>query len=387
MKARFEKLTLPMIIGGVILLGCISLFVGQNLFFQLGVRAGVFAPNPIRQFPAMSEEAPAWYAVYFTNPACPPERRRRNGIDELIAEDIRQAATAVDLAAYELNARPIISALEAVARSGIPVRVVVDSDETDDDVINRLSRAGIAVVGDQRSALMHNKFVVIDDAIVWTGSINYTENGSYCNANNAVRFESPLLAENYRLEMDEMVVQQSFGPTSPDNTQHAIQTIEGVVIENYFGAERELAPIIAAAIEAAEDEIRFMAYSFTEATIGDAVMAQAQAGTAVQGVFETTGSQTEYSFYTPLKEMRAANVRVRQDGQSAVMHHKVFILDRKLVIFGSFNFTNSANDENDENVVLVHDPEFAAQFSAEFDAVWRKAPGLADLFREWLTIR
>ena len=112
MKARFEKLTLPMIIWGVILLGCISLFVGQNLFFQLGVRAGVFAPNPIRQFPAMSEEAPAWYAVYFTNPACPPERRRRNGIDELIAEDIRQAATSVDLAAYELNARPIISALE-----------------------------------------------------------------------------------------------------------------------------------------------------------------------------------------------------------------------------------------------------------------------------------
>lgn len=385
MKEQLDKLSLPIIIGGVILLGCISLFVGQNLLFQLGVRAGIFAPNPIRQFPTMSDEASAWYAAYFTNPACPPERHRRNGIDELIAEDIRRAATSVDLAAYELNARSIISALEAVARSGIPVRVVVDSEETDVDVINRLSRAGAAVVGDQRSALMHNKFVVIDRANVWTGSMNYTENGAYCNANNAVRFESPLLAENYRLEMDEMILQQSFGPTSPDNTQHSVQTIDGIVVENYFGAERELAPIIAAEIEAAEDEVRFMAYSFTEATIGEAVMAQARAGTAVQGIFETTGSQTEYSYYTPLKELRAANVRVRQDGRSAVMHHKVFILDRELVIFGSFNFTNSANDENDENIVIVRDPDFAAQFSAEFDAVWREAPGLTDLLSEWLT--
>lgn len=66
------------------------------------------------------------------------------------------------------------------------------------------------------------------------------------------------------------------------------------------------------------------------------------------------------------------------------MHHKVFILDRETVIFGSFNFTNSANDENDENIVIVKDPALAAQFAAEFAAVWREAPGLDDWF--WQTI-
>ncbi len=378
--ANFNFRSILLIGGGLLVLGCFSIFLGENLIFEAGVRLGIFAPSPIRQYEAVDQIEPGWYDAFFTNPACLPEWRRRDGLDQLIADDIRSARERVDLAAFELNAAPIISALRDVAATGKQVRVVVDSAETEAGVIDRLRRAGIEIVGDERSALMHNKFVIIDNEIVWTGSLNFTDNGSYCNANNVVRMISPQLAANYTTEMDEMVNERAFGPTSPANTPHEQVMIDAIAVENYFAPEKEVAPIIANYVAAADEEILFMAYSFTEETIGEALLEQARSGTIVQGVFETTGSETAYSYFSQLDDLRAPNVTVRQDGSSSVMHHKVFILDRETVIFGSFNFTNSANDENDENIVIVKDPALAAQFAAEFAAVWREAPGLDDWF-------
>jgi len=69
----------------------------------------------------------------------------------------------------------------------------------------------------------------------------------------------------------------------------------------------------------------------------------------------------------------SANVQVRTDGNPHVMHHKVIIIDRQTVIFGSFNFSDSANRRNDENVLIVHDPAFANYFVEEFETVWQEA--------------
>ena len=149
--------------GGLLVLGCFSIFLGQNLIFEAGVRLGIFAPSPIRQYEAVDQTEAGWYNVFFTNPACLPEWRRHDGLDQLIADDIRSAGDRVDLAAFELNATPIISALRDVAAAGKQVRVVVDSAETEAGVMDRLRSAGVEIVGDERSALMHNKFVIIDD--------------------------------------------------------------------------------------------------------------------------------------------------------------------------------------------------------------------------------
>lgn len=55
------------------------------------------------------------------------------------------------------------------------------------------------------------------------------------------------------------------------------------------------------------------------------------------------------------------------------MHHKVFIIDEEIVIFGSYNFSASAEKKNDENVMVIFDQDFAAQFMAEFWRVYDKA--------------
>jgi phosphatidylserine/phosphatidylglycerophosphate/cardiolipin synthase-like enzyme len=114
-----------------------------------------------------------------------------------------------------------------------------------------------------------------------------------------------------------------------------------------------------------------MAYSFTSDDIGNAIIFQAQNGLIVSGVMDegqvASNEGTEYDLF------RQAGLDVRLDGSEGMMHHKVIIIDEKIVITGSYNFTNSAETRNDENVVIIFSPEAAAQYMAEFQRVFGMA--------------
>ncbi len=60
--------------------------------------------------------------------------------------------------------------------------------------------------------LMHNKFVIIDQSVVWTGSMNFTVGGAYKDNNNLVRLQSEKVAEDYTSEFEEMFIHHLFGP-------------------------------------------------------------------------------------------------------------------------------------------------------------------------------
>lgn len=314
-----------------------------------------------------------WYEIYFTNPTCPDEEERTGGLDEIIAADLQQAQLQVDVAVFDLDALPIVNTLIELEDRGVIVRVVTDTDHADQSSVNRLRRNGISVVEDDRSAFMHNKFIIIDGRYTWMGSTNFTTNDIYCYNNNLVRIDSAQLAANYRAEMDEMYDDRAFGPTSPATTPNEQLIIGGVQLENYFASETKVAPVIGQLLEEAQRDIKFMAFSFTHEDIGEPMIERALEGVDVRGVFETTGSETEFSYYGDMLSERLPNLQVRQDGNPRLMHHKVIIIDGRTTIFGSFNFSGNANDSNDENVLIVHDPTFASYFLAEFEAVWNEA--------------
>ncbi len=317
----------------------------------------------------------ALYQIYFTTPTCPAIEARTGGIDQLIADDMLRAQNEVDVAAFDLDSQPMVDALIALRARGVRVRVVTDTDNAELESIAQLRRNKITVIEDERSAFMHNKFIVIDDRYVWMGSMNFTTNDVYCNNNNIVRFDAPALAANYGVEMDEMYDEQRFGPQSPQNTPQEKLTLQGIALENYFSPERELELInvIARTVVRANQEILFMAFSFTNEAIGEAMLGRADAGIPLRGIFEKTGAKGTGSYFPVMQSAGLANVAVQVDGNPRIMHHKVIIVDRKTVVFGSFNFSASANRSNDENIIIVHDPVFASYFVQEFEARWAEA--------------
>jgi phosphatidylserine/phosphatidylglycerophosphate/cardiolipin synthase-like enzyme len=326
-----------------------------------------------------------WIRVYFTSPRYPDDDAyHRGGLDEELAAVIGQAETSVDMAAYDFDLQRVADALIAAHRRGVQVRLVTDSDNAGEEAVADLERADIPIVEDERDGgLMHNKFVVIDQVWVWTGSWNLTDNGTYRNNNNAVLIASPALAENYTAEFEEMFDGQ-FGPTSPADTPNPRVVITAEVgasadgerqtkqieVENYFAPEDEVAARVIAEIASAQSRIRFMAFTFTSDEIADAMLERAQSGVVVQGIIEDRNAERDYSEYDRLQ----AEVHdVLPDGNPYIMHHKVIIIDDETVILGSYNFTASAEDSNDENVLIIHDPEVAALFVQEFGRVYETA--------------
>jgi phosphatidylserine/phosphatidylglycerophosphate/cardiolipin synthase-like enzyme len=321
---------------------------------------------------ASSGERSFDYELYFVNPTCPPEEERQGGIDELIAADLATATRSIDIATFDLDSEPIINALIEAERRGVLVQAVVDDEHNPESTTNRLRRNGISVVEDQRSGLMHNKFIVVDGEWLWVGSMNFTTNDVYCNNNNMSRIVSSALAANYATEFSEMFNDREFGITSAQNTT-PILDIGGVQVQNYFAAEDGVAEKIMAELAQAESEILFLAFAFTNNDIGDVVLERAEAGVTVRGVFEASGAGSEYSYIHVFNEEGLDNVAVRIDGNPRAMHHKVFVIDRQTVIYGSYNFSASAEKSNDENLLIIHDPGFAAYFVEEFEAVWNAA--------------
>jgi phosphatidylserine/phosphatidylglycerophosphate/cardiolipin synthase-like enzyme len=248
---------------------------------------------------------------------------------------------------------------------------VMESDNMFDSAPQALMDAGIPIIGDRREGLMHDKFVVIDRSEVWMGSMNFTTSGTYEDNNNLVRIRSTKVAEDYTVEFEEMFKDDFFGPDAIAATPNPRVTVDGVPLEVYFSPDDHVAQRIVELLRAAQQSIYFMAYSFTANDFGEILRQKARDGLIVSGVME--GSQVKSNQGTEFTPLTAAGLPVYLDGNVGQMHHKVFIIDEKIVITGSYNFSASAERINDENVVIFFDPQIAAQYMAEFRRVEAEA--------------
>jgi phosphatidylserine/phosphatidylglycerophosphate/cardiolipin synthase-like enzyme len=313
-----------------------------------------------------------WYRLYFTSPQYPdkPETRLNTIVDGFV-EAINSAQHSLDIAIYQLNLPQVGQAILAARERGVQVRLVTDTDSLEElDVLIELKQAGLPIVPDDRGAIMHNKFAVVDGQAVWAGSWNFTPNDAYRNNNNAIFIHSPELAANYTAEFEEMFNDHAFGPKSPANTSHPTLVIGNTQIETCYAPEDGCSEKLVNALAQAQTSIHFMAFSFTHEGIGQAVHDRAKAGVSVQGVFETRGSETEYSEYGRMKKQ---GLEVWQDGNPYTLHHKVFIIDDQTVVMGSYNFSASADEANDENMLIIHNAEIAARYNQEFEHVSQQA--------------
>lgn len=158
-----------------------------------------------------------FWQVYFTDPSISSGDRNlwTNGADVPLAEAIGNVQNTLDIAAFEMNNEAITEAILDAHNRDVKVRIVTDDEhgiEDDDSTLIEMELAGIEIVDDERSALMHNKFMIMDGIYVWTGSMNYTMNGVYRNNNNMLMLRSRQAVEVYQAEFNEMFERHEFGP-------------------------------------------------------------------------------------------------------------------------------------------------------------------------------
>ena len=241
------------------------------------------------------------------------------------------------------------------------------------EALRSLQAAGLPLVDDGRSGLMHNKFMILDGRAVWTGSWNYTVNGAYRNNNNVLVLESEWAAAAFQAEFDEMFERGEFGTRSKDDGIVRFGHADGDV-SLIFGSEADEVSALRAEIARAARSIHIMTFVFSLEELAEAILLQAaQADLVVRGIFEKRNSTASWS---QLPALHCAGAEIRQDGNRYTLHHKVIIIDENTVITGSFNFSNSAAKRNDENIVIIRNASIANLYLDEWSRLWDSASEL-----------
>jgi phosphatidylserine/phosphatidylglycerophosphate/cardiolipin synthase-like enzyme len=342
----------------------ILLLLSVFAYFQFG--------GEVEALLAPSELAPAegWYSLYFTDPSQSGAPTYDDGPETHLIEAIDKARYTIDVAVYHLELWDVRDALLRAHRRNVQVRIVTESGNIIESAVIALEDAGIPVIGDRREHLMHHKFIVIDRLEVWTGSMNLTLRGAYHNNNNLIRIRSNRVSQDYTREFEEMFLEDRFGALSRRDTPFPMLTLDGVWVEVYFSPDDGVAYRVVEVLNTAKESIDFMVFSFTSDELAEVMISRANAGISVRGVIEESQKSSVGSEFERFQELR---MDVRQDRNPASMHHKVIIVDAKTVITGSYNFSYSAEERNDENVLILHDDGLAEQYLLEFERLYEEA--------------
>ncbi len=282
-----------------------------------------------------------------------------------IVELIDNAKDYVYVAVYLFNLEEIGKALGRAFDRGVDVRIVSDSETLDENPpIKSLMKKGVPVRLDNRDhAIMHNKFIVIDDEIVITGSANFKDTEFFRNNNDLLIIHSRSLAINYKTEFLEL-----YSGLYGRGKQTDVTTIkqDSIVIENYFSPEDPIVQRLTKLIKNASKTIYFAAFVFTDKDIADALVYAREKGVIVYGVIESYNVREGSDTYNIYEYLRDHGVAVKKDMNKYTMHLKLIIIDNETVITGSYNPTYSARTRNDENIVIIHSREIAQVYAKWF---------------------
>ncbi len=320
------------------------------------------------------------YSVYFENDTL---------VNKLV-EFINGANSSLDICMYEVFNQDVVDALVQAHSRGVRIRVITDSTYYNRDGIFSLINAGIPVIHEgvgQNSTnhIMHNKIVIRDffdsdttNDYIWTGSFNASDE---LHVDNVITIQSHALSNLFEREFNQM-----WGAnTEEPDTQNArtgrrksdVLSVHGVKLGEdsvyiYFSPQDSAIQNIIRLVNSAHSSIMYLIFSFTRSDLKDALIGAHERGVDIRGVHEdnTRDDDRLNTVFTALKNAGVDVYWAEVPHGYTFLHDKVMIVDSLYVITGSMNWTQSANDDNDENIVIIKSRELAGIYLKKFWEVY-----------------
>jgi phosphatidylserine/phosphatidylglycerophosphate/cardiolipin synthase-like enzyme len=321
----------------------------------------------------------------------PPILGGPDDLDRVIRDFIDGATETLLIAVQELDSRPIAEAVLAAKRRKIRIQIILEGDylledpprsdpwaaagdnETNRIIHAALLRAGVDLITDLNPKIFHQKFIVrdagSDSAAVLTGSTNFTRTDTGTNPpdnpeqrgnnlNHLVILRGRTAAALYLAEFQRMrsgtfgALQERVNPRPAEFRLGRIRVKP--IFAPYHGPEME----IMKQMLKARERVDFAMFTFAQSSgIDDTMEWLLKADIPIRGVLDRgQGSQK----WAATKRLLAAGADLHENSFGngvRKVHHKLMIIDERLVVAGSFNFTAPANTLNDENIVVLGDLE------------------------------
>jgi phosphatidylserine/phosphatidylglycerophosphate/cardiolipin synthase-like enzyme len=130
-------------------------------------------------------------------------------------------------------------------------------------------------------------------------------------------------------------------------------------ISVYFSPKAGCTEAVVDNLNRATNSVYVQAYSFTSAPIAKALVDAYRRGVKVQVILDKSQRTEKYS---SADFVRDAGIPTFIDDKHAIAHNKIMIIDQGTVLTGSFNFTKAAEQNNAENLLVIHDSSLAQQY-------------------------
>jgi phosphatidylserine/phosphatidylglycerophosphate/cardiolipin synthase-like enzyme len=332
--------------------------------------------------------------------AGPAELGAADNLEHVIVDFIAGAKKSLDIAIQEIDSRTIAQAILDARWRGVRVQMFIEQDyiRTDlvgtppkpptpeagetpaqalervqwlrDDTelaINRqilaaLLRSDVEIKGDYNPKIFHQKFILRDydgsampTSALLTGSANFTTTDTHKNLNNVVIFRNAHVCRQYLTEVAQLKA-GSFGRRM-HGAKPATYDLGGVPVRVLFAPDHTPELEIVKQILKGSAECYFAIFTFAGSSgIDDALLAMAGGGMKVYGVLDR--GQAAQQWAAP-KWLKHANIKLflpKKAGAFAglrKLHHKLMVIDERIVVAGSYNYTEPANLYNDENIFVM----------------------------------
>ena len=150
----------------------------------------------------------------------------------------------------------------------------------------------------------------------------------------------------------------SFTPSS------VLSSTEKAHIRACFSPEGQCTKRIVSAIESAKTSILVHSYSFTSQPIAQALVHAFEKGVDVKVLIDKSQLRGKHS---QLSFISQRGIPVFIDPAAGIAHSKVMIIDERLILTGSFNWSKAADSKNAENLLFLEDPALAQVYKKNWD--------------------
>ncbi|MBD2423864.1 phospholipase [Cyanobium sp. FACHB-13342] len=368
--------------------------------------------------------------------------RQGDDLEAFVLASIRAARREILVAVQELSLPQVAEALEARHREGLTVKVVLENTYSTTwsqehpadlapnqrtrheqlkalgwgDAVAILQRAGVPLIDDTAdgsagSGLMHHKFMVVDRAVVVTGSANFTPScihgdpgapRSRGNVNHLLRLHSRELAGAFAAEFERM---WGDGPGGQADSRFGLGKGGGAAQQLMVGAtpvtvlfapHRRSDPhqglgLLKELLSGSRKHLDMALFVLSEQRLADAMAQLQEQGVTIRLLADPGFANRAFSevldlLGTQLPDHRCGLEAANRPWQRPLdgvgtprlasgdkLHHKVAVIDHRTVITGSFNWSPSAAHQNDETLLVFDSPLLAAHFTTEIDRLWKGA--------------
>ncbi len=332
----------------------------------------------------------------------PKELGAADDLEQVIVDFVGGARSSLDIAVQELDSEPIAQAILDARWRGVSVNLFLEQDYLrtplkstkgvpvapapkpgesalealrrvqwgEDDtalapnrkILAALLRSDVEVKGDFNPKIFHQKFALRDyrggkatkpgRPALLSGSANFTLTDTHRNLNHVFVFNSASVCRQYEAEFDQLALGR-FGREIHGDVPK-LYDLGGVPAKVLFAPTHTPELEIMKQMLKGAREVYFAIFTFSGSSgIDDTMVALARGGMKITGVLDR--GQAAHGWAAP-KTMNHANIALFQPTKTSgvrKLHHKLMVIDERVVVAGSFNYTEPANDYNDENIFVL----------------------------------